>query len=141
PVRSAQAVPAELGVRAGRARERPAEAGGVRRAVLGGAAERLERPAGDHVPEVPDAELAAADAAGGRDREERVELGAGRRRRAADAGRRVAEDLRGADVRLELDGRVPGAARERPEVLEGGRVVRRAVRPVRLVRRAVEVEA
>src|SRR2546421_53378 len=43
PVRSVQAVPAELRVRTRLAGERPAEAGDVRRAVLGGAAERLER--------------------------------------------------------------------------------------------------
>ena len=94
--------------------------------------------------EVPHARgRAATHPAGQRaERPVRVELGAGRRDGAARAGGHVAQGGRTADVGLELDLRIRlPVGLERPGVLEGGRMVLRAVRPgVRDVVQAVEVQ-
>ena len=66
------------------------------------------------------------------ERPERVELGSLRQDGAAVARRGVTEDLRRADVGLELDLRVRfPAGPERPDVLESSRMVPEPVRPCR----------
>src|SRR6266536_6154281 len=96
------------------------------------------------VPEVPRAPAPVCPERSGvqAERPERVELRPLRRDGAAVTRRGVAEDLRRADVGLELDLRVRlPAGLEGPSVLERGRMVPGPVRPRgRLVRQSGEVQ-
>src|SRR5450755_3186985 len=127
---------ANLRVGEHRTGESSAEPGDIRHAVLRGAAEAVDRPARNDVTEIPRAAVRAALA----QRPERVERGSSRRCRAAGPGGDVAQRLRSGQVRLELDVRIGVPPGERPDVVERGREVAAAVRPVREVAEAIEIE-
>src|SRR6185437_12439797 len=135
--------PGELRIGLDRTGARATKNSQVGRAVLGVLAEGLEGPRQD-VPEVPLAHgLVRPERSGLQSkRPERVELRSLRLHGAAHTRRGVTQDLRRADVGLELDLRVrPSAGLERPDVLERGRMSRGAVRPRGpLVRQSVEVQ-